>query len=407
MPKSNKPTEITPSMVAADLLLADDYITVPIPLANLLGLPKAVLLKAIHKWCESNKKLGKDQFCQRDRWWTCGTYQEWSVRLPFLGGDQTVKRLLLSLQKDELLISDNFNRLGTDRTRWYSVDLSKLGDLYLKKQEAETLDIPIGSKMTNGTGQNQPIEQVKSDRSLLIYNDVNRNDMNERDLDINSFKHREAHSRDRGREESESEILKSREVDLDLDLDLDPSLRCQGITKSLEQNGKATHEMKDSAAPRAKVKSERVQAKPREIAIKNKVNSLGWLQMDRRKCFKLARAIATRRTALALIAPYVKFGADGDGDLTMLLNGEWRKADREFKTNYELEFAALRNYSLKHGELSQNEFNALLEAIFEATVEWLSTQGDVSDISTLQIHNLFLSTDRILLEEVARSRRVG
>lgn len=117
--------------VAAQLLLSDDYITVPLPLANLLGLEKAVLLKVVDAWCVSNQKRQSQSHFKHGHFWTYGSYEEWAQKFPFLGSPRHLQRLFLSLEKDELLLSEVLSENKCDRRKWYRVNRHKLGLLYL------------------------------------------------------------------------------------------------------------------------------------------------------------------------------------------------------------------------------------------------------------------------------------
>lgn len=117
--------------LAAQLLLSDDYITVPLPLANLLGLEKAVLLKVVDAWCVSNQKRQSQSHFKHGHFWTYGSYEEWAQKFPFLGSPRHLQRLFLSLEKDELLITEVLSDNKCDRRKWYRVNRHKLGLLHL------------------------------------------------------------------------------------------------------------------------------------------------------------------------------------------------------------------------------------------------------------------------------------
>lgn len=117
--------------VAAQLLLSDDYITVPLPLANLLGLEKAVLLKIVDAWCVSNQKRQSQSHFKHGHFWTYGSYEDWAQKFPFLGSPRHLQRLFLSLEKDELLLSEMLSDNKCDRRKWYRVNRDQLGLLHL------------------------------------------------------------------------------------------------------------------------------------------------------------------------------------------------------------------------------------------------------------------------------------
>ena len=56
------------------------------------------------------------------------TYEEWRKQLPFWSVS-TIKRTIHSLEMKGLLLSDNFNEMKMDKTKWYSIDYDKLQEL--------------------------------------------------------------------------------------------------------------------------------------------------------------------------------------------------------------------------------------------------------------------------------------
>lgn len=109
-----------------ELLISEDYITIPTPLAIALGLPKSVILKSIYAWCGSNRTQDKKEYFKAGYWWTKGTYEFWQKQMPYIGCVGTVKRLILSLEKDGLIVSDFLHAKRSDREKWYRVDLEAL-----------------------------------------------------------------------------------------------------------------------------------------------------------------------------------------------------------------------------------------------------------------------------------------
>ena len=85
--------------VAADLMLSKDYITVPLPMANLLGLERAVLLKTIDNWCNSNENRQSPNHFKNGHYWTYSSYDEWSKRIPCLSSARSLQRLFYHLSK--------------------------------------------------------------------------------------------------------------------------------------------------------------------------------------------------------------------------------------------------------------------------------------------------------------------
>lgn len=91
-------------------------------LAAKLGLNEAIMLQQIHFWLQKSKHV-KD-----GRQWVFNTYQDWQEQLPFWSIN-TIKRVILKLEKEGYLLSANYNRLKLDKTKWYSIDYEKIAEL--------------------------------------------------------------------------------------------------------------------------------------------------------------------------------------------------------------------------------------------------------------------------------------
>ncbi len=123
-------------------LLIDTYPLVIIPeLAEIIGLNESIILQQIHYWLEINKKA--DRNFKEGYHWTFNSYESWQEQFPFWS-IETIKRTITKLERFKLLITENFNRVGFDRTKWYRIDYNALESLCLS---------PLG--------QNDPIDEVK------------------------------------------------------------------------------------------------------------------------------------------------------------------------------------------------------------------------------------------------------
>lgn len=83
-------------------------------LAEMIGLPKALMVAQLHTLIEANG-VERDE-----RIWISQTYEQLHTHLPFwsLG---TIKRTILSLEKEGLIISSHYNQWKMDKTKWYSI----------------------------------------------------------------------------------------------------------------------------------------------------------------------------------------------------------------------------------------------------------------------------------------------
>lgn len=87
-----------------------------------VGMNEAILLQQVHYWLQ----ISEHEF--EGRKWVYNTYLDWQKQFPYWSLN-TVKRIVMRLEKLGLLLSDNFNRLKMDRTKWYSIDYEKLAQL--------------------------------------------------------------------------------------------------------------------------------------------------------------------------------------------------------------------------------------------------------------------------------------
>lgn len=122
------------------LLINEQPLQVLPSLAQKIGLNEAIVLQQIH-WLLN---CSKHQF--DDRAWLYNTYEQWQENhFPFWSVD-TVKRTILSLEKQGLLLSTtDFNRMKVDKTKWYSIDY-----MVLERLSSPTEDFARPS------GQNAP-----------------------------------------------------------------------------------------------------------------------------------------------------------------------------------------------------------------------------------------------------------
>lgn len=101
------------------LLINESPVMIIPSLAAKIGLNEAVVLQQIHYW------LGISNHEIAERTWVYNTYEDWQKQLPFWSVS-TIKRTIRSLEMLGLLISDNFNQMKMDKTKWYSIDYVKL-----------------------------------------------------------------------------------------------------------------------------------------------------------------------------------------------------------------------------------------------------------------------------------------
>lgn len=117
-------------------------------LATVIGLNEAIVLQQLNYWLHSKsaKKIN-------DKWWVYNTYENWKKQnFPFWSV-ATIRRTFSSLEKKEVVVSANFNRVGFDKTKWYSIDETKLNQLM--SSACDQNEQTIYSNRADGTDQNE------------------------------------------------------------------------------------------------------------------------------------------------------------------------------------------------------------------------------------------------------------
>ena len=95
-------------------------------LAKLVGLNEAIALQQIHYWIEINRK--KSANFKNGYHWTYNSYREWQEQFPFWS-ENTIYRIIRSLEGKSLLISDILSANPRDRRKWYRIDHAHLAEL--------------------------------------------------------------------------------------------------------------------------------------------------------------------------------------------------------------------------------------------------------------------------------------
>jgi hypothetical protein len=108
-------------------LLLDSYPLVVIPeLAVAIGLNEALVIQQVHYWTEINRKADRNRYV--GDYWTYNTYEEWQGNFPFWSVS-TIRRIITGLERKELIITGNFNKMSMDRTKWYRINYDKLEEI--------------------------------------------------------------------------------------------------------------------------------------------------------------------------------------------------------------------------------------------------------------------------------------
>lgn len=130
------------------LLINENPLQVLPTLACTIGLNEAVVLQQMHYWMSSS------QHFYDGRRWVYNSVPSWQKQFPFWS-ESTVKRALLSLEKQGMVNSANYNRDPRDHSKWYSINYDVLAELEQQQNRAN-----------DASGQIDPIEQVKMTQSI-------------------------------------------------------------------------------------------------------------------------------------------------------------------------------------------------------------------------------------------------
>lgn len=105
------------------LLINEEPLQVLPTLAKKVGLNEAIILQQIHYWNRINEKNNHNFY--DGYYWTYNTYEDWQKQFPFWS-TRTIQRAINRLERLRLVVSDNYNELKLDKTKWYRIDYEVL-----------------------------------------------------------------------------------------------------------------------------------------------------------------------------------------------------------------------------------------------------------------------------------------
>ena len=97
-------------------------------LALVLGdLNEAIVLNQLNYWLGINRKAGKNFI--DGRYWVYNSYSDWKAKDFPYWSEKTIQRTFTRLENKGVVVSANYNKLGIDKTKWYTIDTEKLQEL--------------------------------------------------------------------------------------------------------------------------------------------------------------------------------------------------------------------------------------------------------------------------------------
>ncbi|MBL4653786.1 MAG: type IV secretion system DNA-binding domain-containing protein [Flavobacteriales bacterium] len=170
-------------------LIIDESPLLVLPsLASKIGLNEAIALQQIHYWLNPN--INKNY--KEGKYWIYNTYEEWQKQFSFWSV-RTIRRILESLDSKGLLISKTLNFNNFDKTKWYTIDYSKLEGLSTKKTRCGQVGLSMRPDWTEDVANlatsykdtkttTKTINKSLSKFDNLIEGSFNTNDVKEREM---------------------------------------------------------------------------------------------------------------------------------------------------------------------------------------------------------------------------------
>lgn len=125
-------------------------------LAKKYGLEEAIMIYNFQFWIKKNKANKKHFY--NNHYWTYNSKKAFSELFSWWSEAQ-IKRILNSLINQGILITDNFNKTGYDRTLWYAFAEEKN---FLDDEENEKKEDNQSNELNNSIGSKTPMEKINS-----------------------------------------------------------------------------------------------------------------------------------------------------------------------------------------------------------------------------------------------------
>lgn len=103
-----------------NLLLNEHPLVILPSLAKKIGLNEAIILQQLHYWLQKSKHE------YDGRRWIYNTYEKWQEQFPWWS-TRTIQRIMSELEKQNIIIAGNYNKLKIDKTKWYSINYEQIG----------------------------------------------------------------------------------------------------------------------------------------------------------------------------------------------------------------------------------------------------------------------------------------
>lgn len=128
------------------------------------GLDEAIMIYNLRYWILLNKS--REKHYHDGKYWTYNTSKAFVEFFPFWN-EQKIKRILISLKEQKVIITGNYNKSSYDRTNWYAF----ADDTMLKNEQSIVQKCTMEStNLNNGKVKNvQPIPNIKTNINTDVY----------------------------------------------------------------------------------------------------------------------------------------------------------------------------------------------------------------------------------------------
>lgn len=121
-------------------------------LATEIGCNEAIFLQQIHYFLQINEETDRNK--KKGRYWTYNSYKEWQKKVFPFWSTRTIGRVVRSLEEQGLLITDNFNKDGFDKTKWYTINYDKVKEIEKQVYSSRQSGTTSNTKCRDGGRQN-------------------------------------------------------------------------------------------------------------------------------------------------------------------------------------------------------------------------------------------------------------
>ncbi|WMT19174.1 DnaD domain-containing protein [Parageobacillus toebii] len=141
--------------MATRLLLDEEPLVILPSLAAAIGLNESIVLQQLHYWLERSTNVHEGHT------WVYNTYEEWKEQFPFWS-ESTIRRIITKLEKQELIITGNFNRSKIDKTKWYRINYEKLARLQDEQSTAQPDTSTVQNEQTTDEIDSPSVQNEQS-----------------------------------------------------------------------------------------------------------------------------------------------------------------------------------------------------------------------------------------------------